>query len=357
MHFTPQGLAVSLFSIRRAYPLGQHRAHGLLCWFAGKTDPSAQKPFYGLNIGGSVMRLRISALLHWLKGEPFVHFVALGALIFIAAYAMDMGANGQNTPITVTVQDLERLRAQSLQQWGREPAAPELQTLVQDFVREEVLVREARAQGLDQDDQIVRRRLAQKMEFLANQTVEPPTAAELRTYYARHAERYAQPPVVDLEQYLFRTDLRGDGAVTAARAALRNLQTGQPVLGDASMLPAQALGQDEMQVAREFGAEFAKAAWAAPTGVWIGPVVSPFGLHLVRVNLRKQGVVATLDAVRDRVSADLLNERIAAAREQNFAVLRKKYAVQWPASVTQASPQAPTAGVQVSTTGPLGVQP
>ncbi len=294
------------------------------------------------------MQLHPVPVLQWLKAEPLVHFLLLGAMLFVADYAINTRANGQNGIIAVTAQDVDRLRAQSRKQWGREPTPAEVQALVQDFVREEVLVREARAQGLDQDDQVVRRRLAQKMEFLSNQEVEPPTPAQVQAYYASNTQRYQQPVQVDLEQHLFRTDLRGDGAAAAARDALKALQAGQVIAADVSMPPAKLVGQDATQLQREFGPDFARAALAAPAGQWSGPVASPFGLHVLRVHPRATDAPAALDTVRERVLADMVNERIAAAREQSYAALRQRYTVMTPALQELASTPAPAAGLQLS---------
>lgn len=113
----------------------------------------------------------------WLR-EPLLHFLILGALIFaINAAFGPRGATG-NARIDVSDADIERLRALAAKQWNHEPAPPQLSALVQAFVREEILYREALAMGLDRDDVIVRRRLAQKMEFLAQEDVHAPTDAE-----------------------------------------------------------------------------------------------------------------------------------------------------------------------------------
>src|SRR6516225_6590729 len=122
------------------------------------------------------------SFLRRLLAEPFLHFVALGALIFAAQAVL------QHDPLRVEVSaaDIERLRGLALKQWGHEPDAARMNEMVQDFVREEVLYREAVAQGLERDDVVVRRRLAQKMEFVAQDGLRAPSDDELRAFYAVH---------------------------------------------------------------------------------------------------------------------------------------------------------------------------
>ena len=113
----------------------------------------------------------LKRLVHWLAAEPLLHFLLLGALIFLAYSVSHPQRAGDDRRIEVTAADTARLRALAVQQWGQPPDAQQMRDLVQSFIREEVLVREAVATGLDRDDIIVRRRLAQKMEFLAHEEV------------------------------------------------------------------------------------------------------------------------------------------------------------------------------------------
>ena len=99
--------------------------------------------------------------------EPILHFLLLGALLHLAGRWWFKPVVVRETRIEVPAAEARRLREVWAVQWHRPPSPEELQSLVDDYVREEVLVREAIAMGLDRDDDIVRRRLVQKMEFLA----------------------------------------------------------------------------------------------------------------------------------------------------------------------------------------------
>ena len=284
-------------------------------------------------------------VLAWCAHEPFVHFVALGAMIFVAYYAMNTGARGQNDRIEITATDLERLRATSLQQWGKKPDAQQMQDLVQSQVREEVLYREALATGLDRDDIIVRRRLAQKMEFLAHADVSTPTDAELRQYHAAHAAQYQQAAQVDFEHVYFRADRSSPPAAQAARQAREALAGGTPVSGDNFMLGNTLKLQERESLVRDFGSAFADAVLQAPEKTWSEPLASAQGLHLVRVLQRHPAQTLAFEAIRNRVTADMVNARVAAARDGAYQRLLARYTVVLPDGRVQVS-AAPTTAVQ-----------
>ena len=140
---------------------------------------------------------------HWLRCEPMVHFIGLGLVIFAVYGVFSPVELGAESRVEITSQDLQRLHDLSVKQWGQEPNAQTLHGLVQAYVREEVLYREARAQGLDRDDVIVRRRLAQKMEFIANQDIGTIDDSALQAYYREHLAQYRTPEKLDFEQRFF----------------------------------------------------------------------------------------------------------------------------------------------------------
>ena len=101
--------------------------------------------------------------------EPLVHFLLLGLALFAVYGYMNRGLGGAESSkqIALTLDDLHQMDMYFVSQWHRQPTPEEFQAMVEDKIREEVLYREALAMGLDKDDTIVKRRMAQKMQFLA----------------------------------------------------------------------------------------------------------------------------------------------------------------------------------------------
>ena len=277
----------------------------------------------------------------WLR-DPLVAFVLLG----IGVFALDGWLAGSETArpvIEITPDQVDRLRARWLAQWGREPTEPELQTLVDEAIDEEILYREAQRLGLDRDDAIVRRRLAQKLTFILEDVGDtgPPSEAEVEEYYARHAERYRRPGRTTFDHVFLSGDSRADPAGDAA-ALLNALRAGDDAggwtrLGDPFMLASTYPDRSEQEVAGLFGKDFADAVSELPVGGWNGPVESTYGVHLVRVNGRTASRAPTLEEMRDRVVADLREERRRERSLAAFQELREYYEVRLPAAASGAN--------------------
>lgn len=275
----------------------------------------------------------------WLR-EPLVLFLLLGGAVF----AFDRWARSGEADrqvVEVTAEQIERSRARWVAQWGREPTGAELQALVGEAVDEEILYREARRLGLDRDDAVVRRRLAQKLTFLMEDASarEAPAADEVEEYFARHAERYRRPRRLTFEHVFLSGDRRADAAGDAA-GLLRELRTGAgrwQQLGDPFMLLNTYADRTEREVAELFGEPFATAVSALALGGWHGPVPSAYGMHLVRVVGRTESRLPALAELRDRVVADLWDERRRERSRAAYQAVREEYEVRLPASSGDAS--------------------
>ncbi|MES2148833.1 MAG: peptidylprolyl isomerase, partial [Pseudomonadota bacterium] len=280
----------------------------------------SEKLLKWLNLGG-LGRLRRAL------GEPFLHFALMAALLFGANRWLNPGAGLAGTRIEVGEADIERLRQLALKQYGAAHDPARLRELVRAYVREEVLVREALAAGLDRDDVVVRHRLVQKIEFLAQAGVRSPGEAELRAYYDAHLDAYLAPAETAFEQLYFSPERHGAQAQALAKDALRSLREGRQAKGDPSMLARSQPGQAQAQLARDFGAGFATALQDVAPGQWSGPLASALGWHVVRVGARQAARHEPFEAVRERVRADLGNEMLRQARERAYVQARARYRV------------------------------
>jgi hypothetical protein len=267
--------------------------------------------------------------------EPLLHFAIAGGLLFAAYTGLNRGASaagdGDHT-IRLTERELAWLTDTSARAWQRTPSADEMQGLVAEYLREELLAREARALELDRDDTVVRRRLAQKMSFILEDTARlaAPTEADLRARFEAGRARFRTAARSSLVQVYFSPAKRGDRTAADARRALERLARGADpaALGDASLLPASLADVDEPAIGSQFGVGFAQAVAGLEPGRWAGPVESEFGLHLVRVTARDGGRPRPFEDVRAQLVDEWRREQDAAARNAYFAGLLEKYDVQ-----------------------------
>ena len=292
--------------------------------------------------------------------EPLLHFLILGAVCFaIYAWGPPVGDAGPSSrQIALSLDELLQIEMQFEAQWRRPPSAAELERLVDDRVQEEVLYREALLLGLDKDDTIVKRRMAQKMRFLAEDVAaaREPTTDELRAWFEIHPDKFALPGRVTFRQLYFSPDRRGARAHEDAAEALAAL-AGQPVdspraggLGDSSMLQEYYGDRTAERLAKDFGPQFAETVVGLPPGSWQGPIESGFGWHLVFVDSFVPGRVPAFEEVEGDVKTAWLADQKAEAWSKAYTDMRARYSVLMPVPVAATSPgitpSGPAAGVQ-----------
>jgi parvulin-like peptidyl-prolyl isomerase len=268
--------------------------------------------------------------------EPVLHFFVAGGVLFAVCGWLNRGAgDGAGTvsrTVHITANEVRWLERTWTRQWQRPPSEEELKGLVDGYVKEELLAREARALGLDENDTVVRRRLAQKMEFLLQDTAQQiePSQDELRRFYEAQRERFQAPARVSFTHVYFNRDRRGARAEADARAALRRLSqagAGGADLGDRFLAQYDFVDADEPSVASVLGQAFARRVFALDPGRWQGPIESGYGLHLVRVAHRQDAQPRELDAVKSEVLSLWRMQREQEVRELHFASLLEKYDV------------------------------
>lgn len=269
--------------------------------------------------------------------EPLLHFVVLGSALF-AAYAWlgdrsgdSAGSAGQ---IVITQGRIRSLSEGFGRTWNRPPSDDELAGLIRTYLREEVMTREALALGLDRDDTIVRRRLAQKMEFLFEDLTGEldPTDDRLAAYLAQHPDSFRAEARVTFSQVFLDPTKRGTALDEDAKALLTRLDAAaEPselaALGDSAMLEPRLEDAAASEVVARFGEPFGRALLELPTGRWVGPVASGYGAHLVRVEKREPPRLPDLDEVRDAVTREWTTARRRELKEAQLDALLARYEI------------------------------
>jgi len=263
-----------------------------------------------------------------------MHFLALGALVFFLFHLTTDRGDTQDGKIVVTRGKVEQLVTGFSRTWQRLPTQEELDGLVEDSIREEVLYREALAMRLDKDDTIVRRRMRQKLEFLTEDTAAaaPSTDADLQGWLDKHPDKFRVEPTLAFSQVYLNATHAGDNASAAASKVLAQLDSaGESVaaaeLGDTTMLPHQFPLSRVDEIASVFGDEFARRVAQLEGGRWIGPIQSGYGWHIVYVSERTEGRPKPLSEVRDAVQRDWLAARRKEIIDATYSKMREKYAV------------------------------
>lgn len=260
-------------------------------------------------------------LPNWTR-EPLVHFVALGAIVYVALTWGGTPPDPASRVISVGASEKESIAESWALTMGRAPTDAELDQAIDAYVREEVLYREALRLGLDDGDAVVRRRLVAKMDLSASLAAETadPSDAVLRAYWKENSAKYAEEGsgqiAVSFDQLFFANE-------AAAHAALNSGAN----TGESTSLPASIKAASLRDLETRFGLQFAASLRElALDADWQGPVQSGFGWHLVRLRERKSEP-PEFESLRTVLANDWRNDQIKARKNRAYEVLREAYRI------------------------------
>lgn len=277
----------------------------------------------------------------WLR-EPLVHFLLAGGILF-AVYSVlnpELAQRDNQNRIEITEADLQQMDIVWRSKRQRPAAPEELVAMVDSKIKEEILYREALALGLDREDTIIKRRLAQKMEFLGEDVsgIKDPGEEELKAWFDNRAESFALPGRISFHHLYFSPDRRGDSARTDALQALETLtaQAKEGVsqedaeLADPFMYRDYYAERDPTQIAQDFGGMFTESVFQLPSGGWQGPIESGMGWHLVLIENIEPGRIPPFELVVDQVKAEWIAEQREIVKGRAFEVMRSRYEIILP---------------------------
>ena len=258
--------------------------------------------------------------------EPLLHFLLGGAGLFLLFSYVSDPRSGSDDQIVVTSGQVEHFVSLFVKTRQRAPTDIELRGLVDSYVLEEVLYREALAIGLDQDDTIIRRRLRQKIEFLMDDfTLVEPDDAELQQFLESEPDRFRLDARISFNQVFLQEESRSSADTTLA--TLRSGVSDPEKLSESYLIAYHFADVTESVVSAQFGGAFTTALFELDTGEWTGPVESPFGLHLVHIENIVAGRVPALEEIRANVEREWLVDFRATAQQEIIDEMTAKYTV------------------------------
>ena len=256
--------------------------------------------------------------------EPLLHFLLIGFGLFFI-YGLVNTKPDQNE---IIIDDglINEIVAKWELQRNRQPTLEELSGLVNEFVEQEVLYQEALEMNLDHNDEIVKRRLSQKMEFISDGLAESlqPTEDMLKKYFEDKKDNYSKDPVYTMLQIYFSQDKRSD-AYGDAKNALKSVS--MEGLGDPISLPKTYTNASAFAISRDYGTSFAINLDTLEVGKWTGPINSGLGVHLVFIKEKKAGGLYTFEEVKDKVIVDYNFEASNDFKKELIATLLKGYKI------------------------------
>ncbi len=263
--------------------------------------------------------------------EPIFYFLLIGCLIFLLDDAINDSVESRED-IIFTSEDRDRLVAQYTQNWGEPPTQETLDKLTQDYIDSEIYYKEALKLNLDHNDEIIKRRLRQKYEFVAEDLADvvEPTEEELQSFYKNNINLYQAPVKLSFHHYYVNPDKHKD-VDGQAQLLYKRLSNQEPHdigdAGDNSHIPTLQTTAGEKEISRVFGAVFAQELFDEPTVGWKGIVGSGYGLHIVYVDLIEESKVLPFDEVSDDVIVDWKTDNRSMFKEELIKSVRDQYKI------------------------------
>ena len=285
--------------------------------------------------------------------EPLVHFLLIGAGLFLLFHFTNGPAGDQPDRIVVTPGQVEQMEARFSRTWMRPPTKKELAGLIESHVRDEVYYREAVAMGLDRNDPSVRRQMRLKLEFLLEDLsiVAEPSDDVLTAYLQEHPDRFREETRVSFRQVYLNPAKRQDLEADAKRLLDRLKQGAAPEsVGNATLVQEEFRLAMQSDIARQFGEDFARQVVALAPGAWTGPHYSGLGGHLVKVTEHQEGRLPALAEIRSEVEREHLAQRRQEMKNIAYQRMRENYEV----IIQPAKPGEGKTGEVMAATPPRG---
>lgn len=272
--------------------------------------------------------------------EPLFHFLLIGLAFFLVFYQLNPSdESNDDKNILITQAKVDAMGSSYLKQRGRSPMANELQSLIESEIKEEVLYREAMALGLDKEDGVIRRRLAQKMKYLFEDlaVIDAPSETDLETFFKAHASEFTLAATRSFYQVYFDPKMHKDHVEDDLKTVLEDLKSISLEkafsLGDRSLLAYHFVKRRESDVKNRFGESFSKSLFSAPIGSWQGPFESAYGIHFVYIDSKMEAVLPELKQVRDDVLEAYKRGKTSEANDIFYKSIKDRYKIKVEKSV------------------------
>lgn len=275
--------------------------------------------------------------------DPFIQFLILGSLVF-TVFSVFTDGDSSDKNITVSAMDIARLHGQWSTQYAKQPTSAQLDSIIDQHIREEIFYREAKKLRLGEEDIIIRRRMVQKYTFLSESLVEiiEPSGPELEDFYAANKQRYEIPEKLSFRHIYYSHNSvstaqdENNDAESAANNMVQSLNALQVDTsswrkqGDAFMLQREYAAREPMQISELFGAAFTRGLAGISDediAIWVGPIRSAYGWHAVKLLSRKPPATPLLADIRSKVVLDYIADKRRQANADYYQSVRNQYQI------------------------------
>ena len=264
--------------------------------------------------------------------EPFFHFIVIGFGLFLLYGLINNNTESTDT-ITIDDNDISAFIAKWESQWKRDPNESELLGLINQNLHQEIYYREALKMNLDQNDEIIKRRLFQKMKFFASDlaSLNKVDDNELRIYYKENAEKYMTTTSYSLYQIIFTSDNRNNPQRAAENILKKFPNANFEAMknkGDKLPIPYLMENLTEDELRSQLGVEFKEQIQSVEINKWVGPIASGYGKHLIYITKKEAPQLPKLESVKRKVTGDYEYDNQQKLEESIYLELKKNYIIE-----------------------------
>ena len=258
--------------------------------------------------------------------EPLLHFLIIGLALFVIYSNINEVEVSNKDKIHITKENLDKLSQKWIDAKGKKPNAKEKKELLDNFIKTEVLYREALKKGLEENDGTIKDHLAKKMKFVLDDLaiIQKPTKIELQKYFQNNQEKFQKDASISFNQVVFTYDKDKEKMKSSAINFLKKLQSKKSpkvaFIGDKVEL-------SQKKIIKSFGQEFSDKIFNIQTKKWSGPFSTKHGIHLVYVHYRLSKQTPELSKIKDIVEAEFLNEKRAVENKVFYKKLEDNYKI------------------------------
>ncbi len=247
-------------------------------------------------------------------------------IIGLTLYLIDIGLNSYDEKeIYISDQEIISLVTAWKSQVGRNPNDDEIARIINNLVEEEILYREALKLGLDREDRIIKRRLAQKISFLKQESIpDSPSNEDLIEYFNKNNNKYFIDSKYTFSHYFFSNE---NNSFERSSKAYIDLLNNNSINSDPFFLGKNFVDVSEREIKSEFGEDFSSNFIDVELNKWIGPLESPFGHHIIYVRNYSQGYLPNIASVLKQVEVDFLQTQRDEAIENYLNQIRSEYKI------------------------------
>jgi parvulin-like peptidyl-prolyl isomerase len=256
--------------------------------------------------------------------EPLVHFLFIGAsLFFIYAQVNDTVSQSDNK-VYISKNQLNKIYSKWVDKTGKAPNKLEKKRLLDEYIEQEVLFKEAMAKGLDKNDHVIRKHLAKKMKFVFddNTVLQKPTNEELKNLYKKEISLFQSTQNISFNQIVFSKDTKN--IEEEAKKLLKRLKSSKS--SKVSTI-GKKVDLNKISVEKIFSKKFSNTIFNLELNRWQGPFKTKYGLHLVNIHSIIKTKAPSFEDMKNELEIKYTKQQLTQANKVFYKNLYKKYEI------------------------------